>query len=188
MKRLKLLLLFLFIGSYALGGQTTAQRSTLKPVSERISIRLKPLSYILGGHIGVERPLSERLSWVNDLTVQAYYGQTVSLGSSLQWYLTKEPTKKSRWHLRFEAIGGYFWDKPVIDQHNFYAGLGAFVGFSSRLSPRARLYMESGLRGAIPFGHTNKVSSNKDASNMAYYVLISPASMIEINAGFSFDL
>lgn len=188
MKSIRILLLSLLIGSYSLVAQTINEKAILKPIPERISIRLKPLSYFLGGHIGIEKPLSARLSWVNDLVVHSYIGKTFAINSSLQYYLTKEPTKRNRWHLRCEAIGGYFWDKSVINGHRYYAGLGVFAGFSTRISSLIRLYAEGGIRGAIPFGNSSKRNSNKDNSGTFYYVFVSPASLLDINVGLSFDL
>lgn len=189
MKRFRLLLLSLLIGSYTLGAQTLKEEQPLKPIPDRISLRIKPLSYIFGGHIGIEKPLSPRLSWVNDLVVHAYFGRTAALSSSLQWYLTKEPTRKDRWHLRFEAVGGFFWQKEPIVTERYYAGLGGFGGFSSRIKPKLRFYAEAGLRYAPPFGKIEHDKDKKiDGGGVAYYTLISPGSLAEVNVGLSFDL
>lgn len=158
-----------------------------KNTTPKTYITIKPLSYLLGANLGVEQTLSSSISLCGDLTYHGWHGipDNLAASASLLWYL---PSKTPhRFYIRGKAIFGGYFDKVALDTGHLYAGGGVGFGASARVRERFKLWSDFTLQFAPPFGAKDRPLMDGNFGT-AYYSIMSPASLFEINIGFAIGI
>lgn len=151
-------------------------------------LRVKPLAYLWGVHLGLEHTTNDKMSVVGDLNFHGLYLglPNVSLSTELRWYMFGNPRTGIYSSLR--AVAGYFWDTPAVEQRPFYAGGGIGIGAVGQLSSRVGIWIDLGLKYAPPFGPKVKKELRDGMTGYLYFGFISPASVIDPSIGISIQI
>lgn len=145
----------------------------------------RPQSLVLGANLGAEFPLSPRVSFAGELTTHCrFVPGNIALSPSLKYYLNNS------FFLKAKLIGGFFFSETPVENHPYYAGAGFGIGFMLPFPGSERLYIfaDSGIKFAAPFGYRANSAVKDGAWGMAYYTLMSPASIPELSLGIAFKL
>ncbi|MDO4692868.1 MAG: hypothetical protein Q4A64_08355 [Porphyromonadaceae bacterium] len=183
-----LLVKFIVLMTICLTPAMSSAQSSSKAFAGQTYLRVKPLTYLWGAHLGLEYTTNDKISVVGDLTVHGLYIglPNAALSAELRWYMLGNP--RAGLYSSLRAVGGYFWDAPAVEQRPFYAGGGIGAGVVGKLSSRVGLWFDLGFKYAHVFG-TKVNKSHKDHNfGFVYYAFIGPASVIDTSIGLAIQI
>ncbi len=163
-------------------------------------ISIRPIQLIYGTNVGIEVPLSSELSLKTVLNYHHFYGNSeetyypsrnIAISPTLKWYFRESVGKG--WHLNLKTFFGYFIEKHPFGK--YYVGGGIGIGWIKPFEPKSRwhFFIETNLKIPYTFGHTANENDSDNHMNEAvgeaiYFILASPASILEFNLGIAFRL
>ncbi len=176
-------------------GLTQAQKS--KPIaypSEKAWLLTnKPQTFLLGFNIGAEYVISKKLSWHTEATNHLHIitSKSTALSTSLKWHFLGNFGKSL--YFQPKLFSGFFYDKTLIHDKPYFAGLGLSLGGMHPISKNKRwfLFYEVGFKAPVFFGNRPNSSSPYffikvfEAIEFLYF---SSASPLDCSIGISFCL
>lgn len=185
MKSVFICLVTLFLGfcPHSLWGQKSTNKDS------PIFITVKPQSFFVGANIGTEIAISNRISAGGELTGHFWFvPSNLAIAPIFKYYFKGKIGKG--FYARGKLVGGYYFMETPIDSHPYYAGAGIGVGGITSLckTNKIALFVDLGLKFVVPFGNRHDSQISDASWGMAYYSLLSPASMPEIAIGVAFRL
>lgn len=151
-----------------------------------LTTKTKLQSFFFGANIGAEIPLSYKVSIGGDITTHCWLVPTnISITPSIKYYLKGRIDKG--FYTKFKVLGGVFFSETPIENKPYYAGAGVGVGGILPLfnSNKFYIFADAGLQFAVPFGHRSQSDVKDVAWGMAYYTLLSPASIPDLSIGIA---
>lgn len=149
-------------------------------------INIKPQAFIFGVNAGVEIPLSSKFSAGGDIIGHFWLAPSnIAVEPVFKYYFKGLPG--DGFYLRGKLVGGYYFNETPLGGHPFYAGAGVGIGGITPLfsSKRFLIFADLGLRFAPPFGNRPGSGLRDSSWGMAYYSILSPASLPEASVGFA---
>lgn len=182
-------LLSLAISTGLLGTfSTEAYAQEVTPPS-KLGLTIKPQSFIVGANVGVDYALTSRVALAAEVTTHLWLvPRNIAFTPSIK-YVFLGNTEKGL-YTRAKLVGGYFFKETPYNEHPYYAGGGIGVGGTMALnkSGSVSLFSDVGAKFAAPFGK-REGSLIKDTNwGIAYYSMLSPASLCEFSIGLRFRL
>ena len=113
--------------------------------------------------------------------------RSIALGPVLKYYLKGQAG--DGFYLRGKLVAGYYFNDTPFDDHPFYAGGGVGAGIIASLFSNKRIFIfaDLGLKFAQPFGNRQGSSLRDSSWGMAYYSILSSASLPEASVGLAFS-
>jgi hypothetical protein len=145
--------------------------------------------FTFGVNVGFEKYLSSPIALGGEVTAHCWLvPANISLASSLRYRLKGQLDKGV--YAKGKVIGGMFFTETAIEDKPYYTGAGVGVGGILPLTQANRVYIfaELGLQFAVPFGNRPQSRVQDGAWGMAYYTLLSPASMPDVSVGIAVRL
>lgn len=172
--------LFLFVSVSQAHGQESKREASC-------FISIKPQAFLFGINAGIEIPLSTKISAGGDIAGHFWFAPSNIAVEPIFKYYFKGLVGEG-FYLRGKLVGGYYFNETPFDNHPFYAGAGVGIGGVTPLTSNKRLLIfgDLGLRFAPPFGNRPGSSAKHSSWGMAYYTILSPASIPEASIGLAF--
>lgn len=150
-----------------------------------IFLTFKPQSFLMGANIGIDAATSERVSVFGEFTQQVIEFNTSALTVGAKYYFTGRPGKG--FYGRVKSVSGFFYGRTPFENHPYYAGAGLGAGYMRPFGNSGKWHFafDTGLKFVAPFG-TRKNSSWEEEFGMAYYTVLSPASVIDLNFSIAY--
>ena len=154
---------------------------------KRVSLNLKPQSYIFGANLGADFPISPKLALGGEISVHLRIGEpNMAIKPSLKYYFSGGHDDGV--YARFKLIGGYYFSECAVDDDPYYAGGGISIGSMTPMFKSKHLFFfaEVGLQVAPTFGYrANNVKMDGDLGGV-YHGLLSPGALPDVSLGIAF--
>lgn len=157
--------------------------------NDYVLLSSRPQALVFGANLGAEFPLSPKISFAGEITAhRRFVPKNIAIIPSIKYYLRGDMGKGI--YMRAKLVGGMFFSETPIDNHPYYAGAGFGVGGILPFFDIENLYVfaDAGLKFAAPFGYRANSQLKDGDWGMAYYTILSPASIPEISVGIAFRL
>lgn len=158
-------------------------------VGKALFISTKPQTLLFGPNLGIELQASRKVSIGADLTAHLWAAPAanIAIAPHIRYFFGRGSVGKG-FYAQLKLVVGHILERDIISGPPYYAGGGLGLGAITPIfgSRHWHLFANVGLKAVAPFGTIKREHRKDDGFSMAYYALMSPASIPDLNIGIAF--